>query len=107
MSELEKRGLIQAFEYTYELARNTIRDYYFYNGIVDIRGSRDAFKMAFNKGLVSTDILIKTIKSRQQTVHTYNEEIIEIIFQDIVNEYYGAFEELLESLQTEAEKCTD
>ncbi|MEA3396072.1 MAG: nucleotidyltransferase substrate binding protein, partial [Chloroflexota bacterium] len=28
LNELEKQGLIQAFEYTYELAWNTIKDYF-------------------------------------------------------------------------------
>jgi len=53
LSDIEKRGLIQSFEYTYELSWNVIRDFYYYNGIVDIQGSRDAFKMAYNKGLYS------------------------------------------------------
>ncbi len=107
LSDIEKRGLIQAFEYTYELAWNTIKDFYFYNGVIDIQGSRDAFKMAYNKGLISSDTLIKTIRSRQLTTHTYNEEIVESIFDDIVNKYYFAFKELLEVLDSEAKKCTD
>jgi len=28
LNELEKQGLIQAFEYTYELACNTLKDYF-------------------------------------------------------------------------------
>ncbi len=107
LSDIEKRGLIQAFEYTYELAWNTIKDFYFYNGITDIQGSRDAFKTAFYKGLISTDTLIKTIRSRQLTTHTYNEDITQSIYDDIVNEYYFAFEELLRRLEVEAEKCMD
>ena len=107
LSDIEKRGLIQAFEYTYELVWNTIKDFYFYNGITDIQGSRDAFKMAYNKGLISSDTLIKTIKSRQLTTHTYNEQVIENIFEDVVGEYYFAFKELLERLDSEAKKCMD
>ena len=107
LSDIEKRGLIQAFEYTYELAWNSVRDFYHYNGVVDIQGSRDAFKMAFNRGLVSSDTLIKTIRSRQLTVHTYNEEVVENIYTDIIDSYYYAFKELLENLEIEAKKCVD
>jgi len=107
LSDIEKRGLIQAFEYTYELSWNTIKDFYFYNGVVDIQGSRDAFKMAYNRGLISSDTLIQSIRSRQLTVHTYNEEIIENIFEDIINRYYFAFEELIKNLEIEAQKCMD
>ncbi len=35
------------------------------------------------------------------------EEIVESIFDDIVNKYYFAFKELLEVLDSEAKKCTD
>jgi len=107
LTDIEKRGLIQAFEYTYELSWNTIKDFYFYNGIVDIQGSRDAFKMAYNKGLITSDTLIQSIRSRQLTSHTYNEEIIENIFEDIINKYYFAFEELIKKLEIEAKKCMD
>ena len=105
LNKIKKRGLIQAFEYTYELAWNVIKDFYYYKGVVDIQGSRDAFKMAYNKGLISSDTLIKTIRSRQLTVHTYNEEIVQDIYEDIINEYFFAFKELLERLEVEAKKC--
>ena len=107
LSDIEKRGLIQAFEYTYELAWNTIKDFYFYEGITDIQGSRDAFKMAYNRGLIGSDTLIRTIRSRQLTVHTYNESIVDDIYEDIVESYYDAFKELLQRLEEEAERCMD
>jgi len=99
LSDIEKRGLIQAFEYTYELAWNVIRDFYLSVGEGNIHGSRDAFTMAFNKGLVNSEVLVQTIKSRQLTVHTYNEEAADAIFHDVINKYYEAFNELRESLQ--------
>ncbi len=107
LSDIEKRGLIQAFEYTYELAWNTIKDFYKYYGITDIIGSRDAFKKALKDGLISDDTLIKSIKTRQLTVHTYNEEIIEDIFEEIIDEYYLAFKELIMNLEKKAKECLD
>jgi len=107
LSDIEKRGLIQAFEYTYELAWNTIKDFYFYNGIVDIQGSRDAFKTALNRGLIDSDTLLKTIRSRQLTTHTYNEEVAETILEDIIHEYCAAFKNLIDRLEIEAKKCMD
>ena len=52
LSELEKQGVIQAFEYTYELAWNVIRDYFRWQGSSGITGSRDAIREAFANGLV-------------------------------------------------------
>jgi len=52
LNELEQQGLIQAFEYTYELAWNTLKDYFESQGDTGIYGSRDAFRLAFRRGLI-------------------------------------------------------
>ena len=103
LSDIEQRGLIQAFEYTYELAWNTIKDFYQSMGETEIQGSRDAFRIAFNRKLVSNQTLIETVRSRQLISHTYNEETAKEIFNDIKNKYYDAFNELLTSLEKQKE----
>ncbi len=52
LSDLEKQGLIQAFEFTHELAWNAIKDYLAYQGPHAITGSRDAMREAFRVGLI-------------------------------------------------------
>lgn len=104
LSDIEQRGLIQAFECTYELAWNTIKDFYESIGETEIQGSRDAYRMAFSRKLVSNKTLIETVRSRQLTSHTYNEETAEEIFNDIINKYYDAFKELLNSLEKQKEQ---
>ncbi|MDA3940420.1 MAG: HI0074 family nucleotidyltransferase substrate-binding subunit [Spirochaetia bacterium] len=99
LSDIEQRGLIQAFEYTYELAWNTIKDFYGSIGETEIQGSKDAYRMAFNRELVSNKTLIETVRSRQLTSHTYNEETADEIFNDIINKYFDAFKELLNNLE--------
>jgi nucleotidyltransferase substrate binding protein (TIGR01987 family) len=42
LSMLEKQGLIQAFEYTHELAWNVMKDFLEYQGNQNVKGSRDA-----------------------------------------------------------------
>ncbi len=104
LSNIEKRGLIQAFEYSYELSWKVIKDFYQNQG-EEIQGSKDAFRLAFNRGLVEQGItLMETIKSRQLTVHTYNEGTADEIYLDIVNKYYDSFAELLNSLKKEKSK---
>jgi nucleotidyltransferase substrate binding protein (TIGR01987 family) len=100
LNKLEKQGLIQAFEYNYELAWNTVKDFYEAQGETNIQGSRDAFTLAFNRGLVKNygTVLIESIKARQMSSHTYNEETADEIFDDIVNSYYDAFKELIDNL---------
>lgn len=95
LSRLEKIGLIKAFEFTFELAWNVIKDYYQYQGITDIQGSRDAFRTAFNHGLIEDgETWMKMIESRIQTIHTYNESVAEDIAGSIRNKYYTLFKEL-------------
>ena len=101
LRDIEKEGVIQRFEYTQELAWKTIKDFYEFLGETGIQGSRDAFKLAFERGLIinSGQILMDTIKSRNDVVHGYDEDTANKIFYDIKEKYYDAFKELLESLR--------
>lgn len=99
LSDLEKEGVIQRFENTQELAWKTIKNFYESMGETNIQGSSDAFKMAFEKGLIKNgQALMQTIKSRNNTVHTYNKKTSDEIYRDIVTLYYQAFKDLLDSL---------
>lgn len=77
LSELEKQGLIKAFEYTYELAWNSLKDFLEYNGQNDIFGSRDTIRKAFQLNLIEDgDKWMEMLQSRNKTSHTYNEETV-------------------------------
>ena len=101
LSELEEQGIIKAFEYTYELAWNVIKNYYEEQGEVSIQGSRDALRLAFQRGLIADgDNWMKMIKSRIASVHTYNLEIAQQINQDIHDIYFQLFIELKEKMES-------
>ncbi|BDU51400.1 hypothetical protein HLVA_19690 [Haliovirga abyssi] len=51
LSNLEKQGLIQAFEYTHELSWKVLKDFLESKGNQNIYGSRDAVKEAFKFNL--------------------------------------------------------
>lgn len=108
LSELEQEGLIQRFEYTHELAWNVMKDYFEYQGNSTITGSRDAIREAFNKKLITNgEMWMETVKSRNKTSHTYNQEIAENIAKDILNNYYKLFTEFeirMEKIQTDNKK---
>lgn len=92
LSDLEKQGLIQAFEFTHELAWNVMKDYFFYQGNPDINGSRDAIREAFRLGLVTDgEGWMETIKSRNQTSHTYNQAVANDIANRICEQYHPLF----------------
>lgn len=104
LSELEQLGLIQAFEFTPELAWNVLKDYLDYQGIQDVIGSRGATRQAFKNGLLSDGVAwMDMIKSRNQTSHTYNEATANEITAAVVNCYFSQFEGFLQRF-TELEK---
>ena len=100
LSNLEKQGLIQSFEFTHELAWNVMKDYFAYQGNPAIPGSRDAVREAFSKNLVTNgDVWMSMIKSRNQTSHTYNQGIADEITDLILNRYHAEFMSFLLSMQ--------
>lgn len=89
--DLLKEGLIQRFEYTHELVWKVMKDYAEYQGYTEIRGSRDAFRKAFEIGLISDKRWMESIEDRNLTSHNYDDETAEKIYKSIVNVYYPLF----------------
>ena len=101
LSDLEKQGLIQSFEYCHELAWNTLIDLLEHQGITGMLGSRDAVREGFSRGFVSnSDIWIDMIKSRNLSTHTYNKNVADEIVDKIRRSYSGCFEELFTKLRS-------
>ncbi|MCI5191633.1 MAG: nucleotidyltransferase [Candidatus Electrothrix sp. AU1_5] len=99
LSELEEQGLIKSFEYTYELAWNTLKDFLEFQGHSDIFGSRDALRKAFQVGIIEDgEVWMDMIKSRNRTSHTYNEETANEISRTIISLYYNAFQKMNDRL---------
>ncbi len=93
LSDLEKQGLIQAFEFVFELAWNLMKDYFVYQGNPDITGSRDAIRSAFKAGLIEDgEGWMEMIKSRNQSSHTYNEAVANEICGKILGSYHQLFD---------------
>ena len=91
VKELMKEGLIQRFEYTHELAWKVMKDYAEYQGYTEIRGSRDAFRKAFEMGIIADRRWMESIEDRNLTSHNYDDETAEKIYEAIVNVYYPLF----------------
>lgn len=95
LSKLEEQGLIQGFEYTYELAWNTLKDFLQDQGSQNIFGSRDAIQEAFKVGLIKDgDKWMEMFKDRNKTSHSYNSQTAKEISAAILTTYYDLFDEL-------------
>jgi nucleotidyltransferase substrate binding protein (TIGR01987 family) len=101
LSLLEKQGVIQAFEFTHELAWNVLKDYLQDQGHQAIKGSKDATREAFKVELIDNgEQWMAMIQSRNVSSHTYDEQTAEQLVTAIVKDYFPQFE----VLQTEMDK---
>lgn len=105
LNELEEQGLIKAFEYTYELAWNLIKDFLVSRGNTNIYGSRDAIREAFSAGLIEDgDGWMEMYADRNKTSHTYNEATADEIMRNVFARYFPLFLTLREKMETLAEE---
>lgn len=96
LTDLEEQGLIQAFEFTHELAWSTVKDFLESRGLSGLYGSKDTTREAFRQGLLTNgETWMEMIRSRNLTSHTYNEAVARAIADAICNSYFGEFERLL------------
>ena len=95
LNEREQQGLIKAFETTFELSWNTLRDLLRSQGNANLLGSRDTLREAFQLGLISDgETWMLMIQDRNLTSHTYNRATAEAIAANITNRYLACFQQL-------------
>ncbi|MDE0559546.1 nucleotidyltransferase substrate binding protein [Algoriphagus sp. NF] len=72
---VQKAGIIQFFEMSFELAWNMVKDYLEEQGFVDIRSPRGALKKAFEVNLLDNGHdWMDLLQDRNLTAHTYDEQ---------------------------------
>ena len=81
LSDLEKQGVIQAFEFVHELAWNVLKDFLEYEGISGLVGSRSTVREAFLSS------------------HTYNKPVADALVGSIVQTFHPAFVQLQADMQ--------
>lgn len=95
MSDLEKEGAIQRFEYTFELAWKTLKDYLVYNGVVfDPITPRSVIKQAFAARIIKDGrTWIDMLEQRNVMSHTCDKESFEAVCDNISRHYLAALEQ--------------
>lgn len=99
LSELELEGLVQRFEYTFELSWKVMQDLLLYKGYEFMLGPNGTMKMAFEDGLISNhDGWRRMAKSRNTLSHVYDEQEVLPIIKLIYSDYAPLLKELDEKL---------
>ena len=97
--ELSKDGVIQRFEFTFEVLWKTIKKFLEYKGI-EARTPKDCFKEAFTIGLIDDESLVlNMLQDRNTTSHIYDKKTSEEIFDRIKTLYVPAIDQLISSLK--------
>jgi len=92
-NNVEKQGIIQSFEFTFELAWKTMKDYLESQG-VSVQFPRDAVKEGFHYQIVSDgEIWMDMLEKRNQMAHTYDEAAAERALKLIRESYEPALRE--------------
>lgn len=82
-SDLEKAGVIQYFEFTYELAWKTMRRVLAARGKV-LNSPKVVFREAGLEGFIDhPETWFGFLEDRNQTVHTYSREVADSLFQNL------------------------
>ena len=91
MSELEKEGLIQRFEYSYELAWKTMKDYLEEQGtIINPVTPRNVIKEAFSAQIIADgQVWVDMMLHRNLLAHTYDFSKFKEVLDAVVERYLG------------------
>ncbi|MDR3110943.1 MAG: nucleotidyltransferase substrate binding protein [Planctomycetaceae bacterium] len=104
LSEPETLGLIQAFEFTHELAWKLFKDYYEEKGFQNVVGSKDATRLALRENLIENgDVWMQMITSRNRSSHTYDSVTADEIARLILDTYVFEFRTLQNKLAGDAQ----
>ena len=97
--ELDKDGVIQRFEFTFELLWKALKIYLEHQGII-VKTPRDSFVEAFRIDLFDDEkIFLDMLEDRNSTSHIYDKETSKKIFNRIKKNYSSEITKLIEQLK--------
>ena len=105
-SELMIDAVLHRYEFTFELAWKTLKDYLEYSGVAISTGSpREVIKESFAHNLISDgEVWIKMMLARNSLSHLYDEETSRQVYNEIKDKYIYQIEKLIERLNKDEEK---
>ncbi len=97
-SQLEREGIIQRFEYTWELAWKTIADFIADQGIaVTPVTPRIVIRAAFEAGVIRHgDVWMAALDARNKMLHVYGFKVFELVIDKIRDSFLTLFADLYE-----------
>jgi nucleotidyltransferase substrate binding protein (TIGR01987 family) len=101
VNDLLRDGLIQRFEFTFELAWKTLKAIFEDEGLKGLNSPKTVLKEAFAADLIADDELwLAMLNDRNSTAHIYSEEMAKEICANITTKYITEFEEIIKKIKT-------
>jgi nucleotidyltransferase substrate binding protein (TIGR01987 family) len=98
-SIVERAGLIQFFEMTFELSWKLLKDYEESEGF-SVKTPREAIKTAFQAGIIHNgEGWLQALQDRNLTAHTYNEKTAIAVEMKIRQDYFPLLQDLHQTFQ--------
>ena len=99
LDDLQAAGLIQSFEFTFELSWKTLKDYMDEMGI-SLKFPREVIKQAFQSELIiDGELWLEMLEKRNELTHTYNEVQTKKAVAKIRERYFPALSQVYETLK--------
>ncbi|MCO5250321.1 MAG: nucleotidyltransferase substrate binding protein [Candidatus Kapabacteria bacterium] len=99
LNELEKDGLVQRFEYTFDLAWKVMQDYIVELGYNDIKGPRPVMTQMATNGLIDPFIWEEILEARNSLSHIYDETVSRKYLQQIISDFLPEFNSFKSKMQ--------
>lgn len=102
--DLLQSGLVQTYEYTFELALKTLKDYLESEGFL-LRSPRETIRQGFQSGYIANaEDWLQALADRNLTAHIYDDEVIARVLKDIFERYFFILQEFYTSFKAKTDE---
>lgn len=100
--DLLQSGLVQTYEYTFELAWKTLKDYLESEGFL-LRSPRETIRQGFQSGYIANaEDWLQALADRNLIDHIYDDEVMARVLKDIFERYFFILQEFNTSFKAKA-----
>lgn len=102
--DLLQSGLVQTYEYTFELAWKTLKDYLTLEGF-EVRSPRETIRQGFQSGyIMNGEDWLQALADRNLTTYIYDDEIIARVLSGIFERYFFLLQDFYISFKEKADE---